>query len=362
MLKRKSGLCIACLAIMGSLTVTGLRAQSAAPPTTYSVTQVNGMFGAPVAVQVYRDGSKAVVDRRNLRTHYDLQAHTNYTWDVTNPSKGCSSGTYSGDWGDPFALSAEADEMTKSNAKQLGDETINGIVTKVVEAVDPKTNMKVKVWQEPKYGLVIKADMTPPGGATTTIMEVKQFRAVKPDSGLFALPEACVKDGPLVQVPTPEERVAGETGGNAADFVDATMPPGSPNSCTILFRPVRAGSMQPLSNFQVALDLNYDMEHPAHYVMGTSPSGRTVFSGGSLKEYTAQMQNGVLRVENVPDHFDVEMTFAGGNAGASSALIYRHCAGPQTVLLFVVKNPDKVSDGADWMWVKSGKFATTSGR
>jgi len=60
----------------------------------------------------------------------------------------------------------------------------------------------------------------------------------------------------------------------------------------------------------------------------------------------------------VPASFDLEMTFAGGNKGASSALLYRKCAGPQTVLLYVVKNPDKVSDGADWMWVKSGKFAT----
>jgi len=60
----------------------------------------------------------------------------------------------------------------------------------------------------------------------------------------------------------------------------------------------------------------------------------------------------------VPAVFDVEITFAGGNKGASSALIYRHCSGPQTVFLFVVKNPNQISDGADFLWVKSGKFAT----
>ena len=41
----------------------------------------------------------------------------------------------------------------------------------------------------------------------------------------------------------------------------------------------------------------------------------------------------------------------------ASALIYRNCIAPQTVLLLVVKNPAKVTDGADWLWAKSGKFA-----
>jgi hypothetical protein len=108
----------------------------------------------------------------------------------------------------------------------------------------------------------------------------------------------------------------------------------------------------------VALDLAYDQNNPPHYVMGGSPSGRTVYSGGHLKEYTADIHNGVLRVDNIPASFDLELTFGGGNKGASSALLYRKCSGPQTVLLFVVKNPNKVSDGADYIWVKSGKFAT----
>ena len=126
----------------------------------------------------------------------------------------------------------------------------------------------------------------------------------------------------------------------------------------MLMRFVAAGAMKPLADFQVALDLAFDPNNPPHYVMGGSPSGRTVFSGGHLKEYTAQIQNGVLRIDNVPSVFDFELTFAGGNKGASSAILYRTCSGPQSVLLFVVKNPDKVSDGADWMWVKSGKYAT----
>jgi hypothetical protein len=202
--------------------------------------------------------------------------------------------------------------------------------------------------------------MTPPGGAATTIVETKSFTPGKPDASLFVLPEACAKQGPPVHVSTASERFAAETGGNGADFVDATTGPGSPNSCAMLLRVVKAGTMEPVTKFKIALDLQVDFDHPASYVIGASTVGGPMFSGGHLKEYTAQVQNGVLRVDNVPDHFDLEMIFS--NDGAGSAVIYRKCSGPQTVLLYVVKNIDKLSDGADWMWVKSGKYATVPPR
>jgi hypothetical protein len=105
--------------------------------------------------------------------------------------------------------------------------------------------------------------------------------------------------------------------------------------------------------YQVAIDSTVDFDHPAHYVMGLSNAGRTTFSGGGLHEVTSQLRNGIVQLGNVPDHFDMELTF--GKGGASSALIYRQCFGPQTTLLLVVKNPDKLSDGAHWLWAKSGK-------
>jgi hypothetical protein len=43
--------------------------------------------------------------------------------------------------------------------------------------------------------------------------------------------------------------------------------------------------------------------------------------------------------------------FSGGNR-SSSAMLYRKCSGPETVLLYVDKDA-----GADWIWVKSGKYA-----
>jgi hypothetical protein len=332
-------------------------AQYAPAPTSYSVTQVNGMFGAPVAMTIYRDGSKIAMDhpQNNSRSLYDLTAHTQYSWTIDHPENGCSNGNFSGDWGDPFQ-SADVDAILKSSTTPPGNETVNGFVTKVYEGTDPASKIKIKVWREPKYGMVVKGEMTPPGGATTTVLETKQFSATKPNPSLFVLPPACANAPP--PPPTASQLFATDTGDDGAHFADATMGPGSPTSCSMLMRFVAAGTMQPISDFQVALDLAYDQDHPPHYVMGGSPSGRTVFSGGHLKEYTADIHNGVLRVDNIPASFDLELTFGGGNKGASSALLYRKCSGPQTVLLFVVKNPDKVSDGADYVWVKSGKFAT----
>jgi hypothetical protein len=48
---------------------------------------------------------------------------------------------------------------------------------------------------------------------------------------------------------------------------------------------------------------------------------------------------------------------AFGFAGTSGGTVYRHCFGPQTVLMYVVKNPEKLAEGGDFFWVKSGKFA-----
>ena len=345
--------------MFAALIVPGLWAQYAPAPAQYSVTEDDGMSGQPSALVIYRDGDLAVMDHpgRHTRSLYNLKNHTQFGWDTQHPENGCSNGTFSGDWGDPFEAS-DVDAILKTSTKPPTSATVNGIATKMFEGVEPQSKTAIKVWREPKYGMVIKAEMTPPGGATATMVEVKKYSLAKPAAEIFVLPPACANAPP--PPPTAAQRFAADTGDDGANFVDATIGPGSPNSCTMLIRFVKAGSLQPLSDFQVALDLAYDQNNPAHYVMGGSPSGRTVFSGGHLKEYTAQIQNGVLRIPEVPASFDLEMTFAGGNKGASSALLYRKCAGPQTVLFYVVKNPDKLADGADWMWVKSGKFATVA--
>jgi hypothetical protein len=44
--------------------------------------------------------------------------------------------------------------------------------------------------------------------------------------------------------------------------------------------------------------------------MGSNPR----FSGGNIQEYQAQIQNGTLRIDNLPEHFDFEMLYEGGGA------------------------------------------------
>ena len=92
-------------------TVAGAGAQE--QPTAYTMMVVNSMMGPPMTQTIYRNGSKAAIDidippaaNGSPATHvwslYDLSAHTGIV-DPTSSAGGCGSGTFSGDWGDPFA-------------------------------------------------------------------------------------------------------------------------------------------------------------------------------------------------------------------------------------------------------------------
>ncbi|MGO9257526.1 MAG: hypothetical protein ACLQU1_14620 [Bryobacteraceae bacterium] len=346
------------LAWLASLTAPGAQAQFAKPPEAYSVTEVSAMMGPSMAMKIDRDGAQVVVESTlappaggspapasHTRTYYDLRNHKNYTLDLGNPSAVCSRGDFSGDWGDPFEMSAGLmKELAPQNPRQTGSETVNGFATKVMEtAAGPD---KAKVWIDKTSGLVVKAQV-----GTQTVVEIKRLSLAKPAAALFALPAKCGA-GP----PTEAERIAAETGGNAGDFANAMMTGGSRNPCSVLLRVVRAGTMQPIiSGFQVAIDTTVNPDHPPAYSTRESADGHATFSGGALHEVTAQLRNGALRIDNAPPQFHLETYF--GTAGDASALIYRNCVSPQTVLLLVVKNPAKITDGADWLWVKSGKFA-----
>lgn len=336
-------------------------AQYEPAPEAYTITEVNSMFGPTVTMQIYRDGSKVLVDQSHeaaaggqgthIRTLYDLGTHENFTWDVSNRAVPCGRGTFSGDWGDPFALSAEMNaDLTKQKAAPVGGATLNGIPTKVYGSKTP--DGEAKAWIDIKYGLLIRLMMGQKNGESQTMFEVKQLTLAKPAAAMFVLPPACSEAAKAPRVPTESEQIAADTGGNAQDYANAIMPPASKNACAMQFKVVHAGNLEPISNgFQVAIDTTVDLEHPAHYVMGMSNTGRTTFSGGGLHEVTAQMRNGVVVIPNLPAQFDMEVTF--GKGGAASALIYRQCFSPETTMLLVVKNPDKLSDGARWLWVKN---------
>ena len=65
-------------------------------------------------MKTYCLGSKVFVDQiavdkiadlkacPHVHTLYDLEKHRNMSWYSPDSSAGCSSGTFSGDWGDPF--------------------------------------------------------------------------------------------------------------------------------------------------------------------------------------------------------------------------------------------------------------------
>jgi hypothetical protein len=347
--------------------------QSQTIPTTYTITEIQSLFFPDINLTYYRDASRAAIDQSypprdgkprgyHIRTLFDLNAHTQYTWDLIDTSGGCGVATFSGDWGDPFVMSASM--MTpdpKQTIKRSGPITVNGFVTNVIEATSP--DGVIKIWQDPKTGLIIKATTTPTGHPATTFIEVKQLSLAALPASTFAMPAICAAAAAAPRPPTEQQRIAAETGDTATNYSNAIMPPASKDSCSAFIRMMRApstpnGDMQPiLTDFQIAIDPHVDQQHSAQYITGVRQDGTVSYSGGDIHELTAQLHNGVLRVDNVPEYFQIATHFRNG--GDASALIYRHCAGPQTVLLYIVKDPSDLSTGADWLWATAGKFATS---
>jgi hypothetical protein len=317
-----------------------LSAQAPAP-TAYTVTQTSFLTGAPVNMVVHRDGSKALVDSTSPGSHtntfYDLETHRSYTWVPGNSAPSCSTGTFSGDWGDPFAATASAQaDLKKQNAKAMPDETVNGFASKVFAISNPA--FSGKAWIDSKSGLLVKMEWAPKDGKTQTIMELKQYSLARPAANLFTLPASCKL------LPAPQTAPSDGT-------VDAMMPPPSKESCSPTFKVAQAGSKTPItSGFQVAIDTKIDLEHPAGYKIAFGAGGHATFAGGSLHEVTSQLANGALRIDNAPPYWDLEVELENG--GSASALIYRQCFGAQPLLMMVVKNPAKLSDGVEWRWVK----------
>ena len=364
MLVRGVAICGITLLALASGGLT-MRAQAPGSPTAYTVTVVNSLFGPGEWMKTSRLGSKVFVDQiaidkmadpnaPHVHTLYDLEKHRNISWYAPDSSAGCSNGTFSGDWGDPFG---SIDDLFGQATKQVGSETILGFAARIVEASAQGNTLRA--WVDTKTGLVLKAQLGQTGATPKTIIEVKNASLTPPPVSIFAVPANCAAEAAAPPPPTEEEKIAALTGGNAQDFVKAIYGPGSKDSCTVVFRVVKAGSMEPItSGFQVAVDLNRAHEGSPCYTIGLSNEGHATFSGGGLHEVSSQIRNGVLRLDGAPDHFDLELAF--GNGGSSSALIYKQCFAPQTVLLYVVKDPGRLSDGAEFLWVKSGKYAAVA--
>jgi hypothetical protein len=370
--------------------VASAQAQSSAPQA-YSLTQTTymtevSMFSGQVSnLKVYRHGSKEVVELTiapwpaepkgiHQRYLFDFQAHKAYIQDFTHNA--CSWKNYISARApvtyDPITGMGEAERAQMAAAKQhaLGTETINGIPARIMEF--ESKDGKFRYWFAQKGDFPVKLAIQGQNGKFGTMMEVKQVDFSPPAAALFVPPANCstqsagdwsdtkmnahaeaninVQGSASANAATGEthahvtatmrqgssssrsQATAPGTDSSAEDFLDSTdifhMPPAT-KTCTVLFRAVRGGTMQPITS---GLDISLD--------------GRDV---------TGQYRRGILRLSNPPKRFSMQVQEKNGPGRA--AQLSRACFRPETVLLLVI-GPGEMED--HWYWVKSGKYATVS--
>jgi hypothetical protein len=357
---------VACMApIAGGFALQG---QPGAGPTDYTVTASSPSLGIGGMTKIFRLGQWVLIDQSGtprevagashtleMRTLYDLAKKESLTWDPVHESATCVKGMFS-EWGDPFG---GATALTRPEARPVGGETVDGFATRIVES-SAGAKGTLKTWVDGATGLVVKQQLTPPGGAPQLLMEVTNVSLKAPDAAEFAVPASCGEVAGAPQAPSVARRQADPTaalvGGDAKNYVSGLAGPASKNACTMAFRVVRAGTMEPVTDgLQVGVDLKLATETNPHYTIGAGENGKATFAGGGLHELKAEGQSGVFRVENVPESFEIDLEFGPG--GATASKVYRQCFAPQTVLLFVVKDPANLDAGGGWLWVKAGKCA-----
>lgn len=342
--------------------------QAQTPPTAYTITQNGNSPGATTTV--YRNGSKvlAIVNEpaqgstpaMRIYSLYDLAASIDYTWSPETIPIPCSSGTFSGDWGDPFAMTAEVEkDIASGDIKPAGTETINGIATQIY--VGSNAQATEKVWFDQKDALVIRAQLAGAGAPLMTLVDIANVSFAPPDPKLFIPPPACAGQKPPR---TAAQLMTDETGDDPANFVNGMYGPGSANSCNVVLRTVQAKSMTPITNIQVAIDTQYDQNNPnpPQYNFGVRADGSQTYSGGHVREITSQVQNGMVSLGTPPAYFMLSVNVIQPGRAAGMGLVYRQCFAPTTVLLYVVKDYGQQDQNGDFLWAKSGKYATPPAR
>lgn len=350
------------LVCVAALASAALLSAQTAPPTAYIITQSVGTTGGTSTI--YRSGSNVFTDFNQpaqagtpaSRTYslYDLAAGTNTTWNPDASPIACSVARFSGDWGDPFAMTAElSDDISKGTLKPAGTVTLAGVATQLYTGTSQ--GEEIKAWLDQKDGLVVRAQAGAPNTPPMILVDITKVSFATPPASRFVLPATCAGAKPP---PTPAELIAAETGDDAANWVNGSYGPGSANSCTIVVHAVASKTMEPLNrHYQAAIDTTYDQGNPPHYEFGVATDGTTTFSGGGVHEITGQVHNGVFRIDNPPAYFMLGVYFPTPNRGGDVNLVYRQCFGPVTNLYFVAKDPTNPDNGWDWLYAKSGKYA-----
>lgn len=306
----------------------------------------------------YRRGNKVIDELSGTtqghafhnRALFDLETHQILSWSLEDSSISTECFKVGFDiWeSSPFD---NAYELAEVNAKQVGTETLGGFVAKILEY--PLSGGEGRVWIDTKSNLLLRVQKIAADGVSRTTLEVTDVSYHRPPAALFIPPAKCATavNGPRAL--TPNERIAEETGSDPRDFQRtlggrlSTSDPGLAGPCTVLFRVVHAGSMEPISSgFQVKLDPTATSEHIPSYSGGHGGGLHAISSSG----------NGIFTIDNAPTEFVLYLTFEN-EVFPVTGFVPRRCFAPQTVLLYVVTNPAKMSDNPDWLWVKSGKYA-----
>jgi hypothetical protein len=339
--------------------------QAQTPPTAYAITEpIVGSDGGTMTI--YRSGAQVAMEyihpnipdgtpgHRSFSL-YDLTAGVSHTWDPAITPSSCGVSKFSGGWGDPFDMTAElAPQIASGEFKPAGVETIAGVSTKVYANASPQET--VKVWFDAKDNLVIRAQVIAANAAPQTLVDITKVSFAPPPASIFVLPAYCAGVKPP---PTAAELIAEETGDSGDNWVSAGIGPGSKNTCSILLRVVAAKTMVPINRkYQVAIDTTYKIEDPPHYTFGVGEDGTSTFSGGGLHEITNQVHNGMLRIDNPPAYFTFTVNVPTPHEGAAGGYIYRQCFAPVTVLYYILKDPSDPGKGTDFLYAKSGKYAT----
>lgn len=341
-----------------------LAGAQAAPPAVYTITQAGAVPGAQTTI--YRSGSKALMvnftpaqgatPASKTYSLYDLAAGKNWSWNPEVKEVGCSAGTFSGDWGDPFGETAELlADLAKGEYKSAGTATMNGIATEVYTGSEGGAT--IKIWFDRKDGLIIRAEANMPGSAPMVTANVTKVSFSPPPASLLNLPPICAG---VKAPPTPQETFADETGDDGANYVSAYLGPGSKNACQVLLRVVDAKTLAPITHVQAAIDTSYNQDdpNPPHYNFGVGTDGTMTFAGGGLHEITSTMHNGIAVLNNLPPYFNlvVNVVELPGHA-SGTGLIYKQCFAARQVLYWIIKDRGQADQSSDVLWVKGGKFA-----
>lgn len=201
----RAAIILTAVTLLTALVPSMSSAQLASTPTRYSITEAFSLIVHGQIMTIGRDGDRAIIEQTlppradfpagvHTRAYFDLKAGSSYTLDLIDRATECGPSKFTGDWGDPFVMSADLiGQMAKFHPTDAGAATVNGVATEVSVAATPEG--QAKLWVEPKTGLIIKWVMTPPTGPPQTMIEVTSFSLAPPPPAALALPAKCAHGG-----------------------------------------------------------------------------------------------------------------------------------------------------------------------